>query len=214
MKIGCIFECGKDGPDIQVCRYLVDKLNSVYNNLNLNIEFKSISIGNKTNKDILFENCGPAAKKMLEIDRCEKVIILWDLYPNHKEEKPCRRQDREKILDKLNAQGVDLNRVSLVCICQEFEAWLLADHRAVENMIAELKHPHSVGKIPKCKKPDSVNKPKTRLTKIFNQELGKHRRYIDYQDAIKIAQNITDFNKIKNSESFRRFALKVTGITL
>ena len=204
MKIGFIFECGDEGPDMLVCRHLVRLLNP-------DTEFVPIGMDNKPN---LIECCGEFAKDLLRFDECEKVVIIWDLYPKHGQEKPCRHQDREKILANLQAQGVDLNRVSLVCICQEFEAWLLADHRAVENMIAELKHPHSVGKIPKCKKPDSVNKPKTRLTKIFNQELGKHRRYIDYQDAIKIAQNITDFNKIKNSESFRRFALKVTGITL
>jgi len=203
MKIGFIFECGPNGADVHVSKYLVKKLDP-------DIEFIPITLDNKKK---LIEGCGKNANLLLE-SGCVKIIIVWDLYPPWRDEKPCRHQDRESILDCLKAENIDLNRVSLVCICEELEAWLLADHRAVQDMIADLKYPHPVGKVPKFKKPDSISKPKIRLTKIFNQEIGKHRRYIDYQDAIKVAQNITDFNKIKNSESFRRFALKVTGISL
>ncbi|MDM8549509.1 DUF4276 family protein [Desulfobacterales bacterium HSG2] len=148
------------------------------------------------------------------LKECEKVIVIWDLHPPWRDEKPCRRQDRQNIFNALQSENIDLNRISLVCISEELEAWLLADHRAVKEMIAERKHPHPVGKIPKFKRPDKIPKPKTRLTKIFNQELGSRHRYVDYQHAILIAQKINDFGKIKNSESFRRFALKVTDIVL
>ncbi|MEZ4527952.1 MAG: DUF4276 family protein [Desulfobacterales bacterium] len=139
---------------------------------------------------------------------------MWDLYPPWRDSKPCRHEDRQNIFNALQTEGIELHRVSLVCICEELEAWLLADNKAVKDMIAELKHPHMVKKIQKFKNPDRIQSPRTKLTKIFNMELGSNRRYIDYQDAIKIAEKITQFDKIKNSESFRRVVLKVSGIDL
>ena len=69
MKIGFIFECGPDGPDIQVCRQLVHRLDP-------EIQFVASTLDNKKK---LVENCGPVAKVLLS--ECEKVIIVWDLYP-------------------------------------------------------------------------------------------------------------------------------------
>ena len=204
MKIGFIFECGEKGPDVKVCRHLVKLINT-------DIEFVPIELNNKPK---LIQHCGKAAKSLLELDGCEKIIIVWDLYPPWRDSKPCRHEDRQNIFHALKTERVDLHRVSLVCICEELEAWLLADNKAVRDMIAELKHPHTVKRIQKFKNPDRIQSPKTKLTKIFNMELGSNCRYIDYQYAIKIAEKITDLNRIKNSESFRRFVLKVSGIDL
>jgi hypothetical protein len=45
------------------------------------------------NKKKLVEDCGPVAKALLS--ECEKVIIVWDLYPAWREKgiKPCRHED-------------------------------------------------------------------------------------------------------------------------
>jgi hypothetical protein len=201
MKIGFIFECGPEGPDFKVCRHLVQRLDP-------QIEFVPATLDDKRN---LIEQCGAVAKSMFDQD-CQKVIIVWDLFPPWREFRPCRREDRQNIFHSLQAEGIDLNRVALVCICEELEAWLLADNRAVETIIGRRKQPYTVGRIPRFKKPDSIKNPKKRLTKIFNQELGC--RYVDYQDAHRIAANIPDFNRIRRSESFRRFALKVAGLQL
>ncbi len=207
MKIGFIFECGPKGVDVPICKYLVKKLDS-------EIKFTPITLGDKTalgdesNKKKLLQDCGKIAKLLLESDRCEKVIILWDLYPSHKEEKPCRRQDREDILARLQAEGVDLNRISLICISGEIETWLIADHRAIEDTIAYLKRPHPIEKIVKFRYPDRIKNPKKQLKKIFDKN---KLAYNEYQHPIQIAENIKDFREIKKSESFRRFALKVTG---
>ncbi len=163
--------------------------------INANIEFVPIGLDNKLK---LIENCGKAAKSLLESSGCEKVIIVWDLYPPWRDRQPCRYEDRQNIFHALQAEDIDLNCVSLVCICEELEAWLLADNNAVRDMIAELKHPHPVKRIQKFKDPDRIPNPKTKLTRIFNQEFGSNRRYIDYQDAVKIAKKITHFDKIKN----------------
>jgi hypothetical protein len=204
MKIGFIFECGPDGPDVQVCRHLVHKLDST-------IQFIPSTLDNKKK---LIEDCGPVARALLS--ECEKVIIVWDLYPAWREKgiKPCRHEDREAIFQSLQAENIDLDKVFLVCISEELEAWLLADHRAVKAMLQPLKHPHVVGRISGFPNPDRTKNPKKRLTKIFTQELGSGRRYVDYRHAIMIAREISNFNNIRRSDSFKRFALKVAGLEL
>ena len=204
MKIGFIFECGPEGPDVQVCRHLVHKLDPT-------IEFISSTLDNKKK---LVEDCGAVAKVLL--DECEKVIVVWDLYPAWREKgmKPCRHEDRLGIFQSLQSEKVDLDKVFLVCIQEELEAWLLADNRAITAMLQPLKHPHPVSRITKFPNPDTVSNPKKRLTRIFTQVLGASRRYVDYQHAIKLAREISDFNKIRRSDSFQRFALKVAGLEL
>ena len=201
MKIGFIFECGPEGPDVQVCRHLVHKLDP-------SIQFIPSTLDNKKK---LVEECGPVAKTLL--GECEKVIVVWDLYPAWREKgiKPCRYEDRQSIFQSLQSEDVDLSRIFLVCIREELEAWLLADHRSVTAMLKPLKHPHPVSRISRFSTPDSINNPKKRLTKIFTQELGPRRRYVDYLHAILIAEKISDFTKLRHSLSFQRFALKVAG---
>ena len=204
MKIGFIFECGPEGSDVQVCRHLVHKLDPT-------IEFVPSTLDNKKN---LVEDCGAVAKALLA--ECEKVIVIWDLYPAWRERgvRPCRHEDRQTIFQSLQAEKVDLKKVFLVCIQEELEAWLLADHRAVTAMLEPLKHPHPVSRISGLPNPDRIRNPKVRLTKIFTQELGPRRRYVDYRHAILIARKIQDFTKIRRSISFQRFALKVAGMEL
>jgi hypothetical protein len=80
MKIGFIFECGPDGPDVQVCCHLARLLDPT-------IQFISNTLDNKKK---LIENCGLVTKALLR--GCDKVIIVWDLYPAWREKgmKPCR----------------------------------------------------------------------------------------------------------------------------
>ena len=204
MKVGFIFECGPEGPDVQVCRHLVHKLDS-------SIEFVPSTLDNKKN---LVEDCGSVAKALL--NECEKVIVVWDLYPAWREKgmNPCRREDRLAIFQSLQAEKVDFNKVFLVCNQEELEAWLLADDRAVTAMLEPLKHPHPVSRISGFPNPDRIRNPKMRLNKIFTQELGPRRRYIDYRHALLIAREIAGFRRIRRSESFKRFALKVAGLNL
>ena len=204
MKIGFIFECGPEGPDVQVCRHLVHKLDPT-------IEFISSTLDDKKR---LVEDCGAVAKILL--NECEKVIIIWDLYPAWRPKgiKPCRYEDRQSIFQSLQAENVNLNKVFLVCIQEELEAWLLADYRAVTAMLQPLKHPHPVSRISRFSNPDNIRNPKKRLTKIFTQELGPRRRYVDYRHALLIAREIADFSKIRRSDSFKRFALKTAGLVL
>jgi len=204
MKIGFIFECGPEGSDVQVCSHLVHKLDPT-------VEFVPSTLDNKKK---LIEDCGAVAKVLL--DECKKVIVVWDLYPAWRPKgiKPCRYEDRQSIFQSLQAENVNLSKVFLVCIQEELEAWLLADHRAVTAMLQPLKHPHPVSRISRFSTPDSIRNPKKRLTRIFTQELGPRRRYVDYRHALLIAKEIADFSRIRRSDSFKRFALKVGGLEL
>jgi hypothetical protein len=201
MKIGFIFECGPEGPDVQVCRHLVHRLDPT-------VAFVPSTLDNKKK---LIEECGAVANALL--NECEKVIVVWDLYPAWRERgiKPCRYEDRQAIFKSLQAEEVDLDKVFLVCIKEMLEAWLLADHRAVTAMLQPLKHPHPVSRISRFSNPDSIRNPKKRLTRIFTQELGPRRRYVDYRHALLIARQIADFTKIRRSNSFQRFRSKVAG---
>jgi hypothetical protein len=199
MKIGMIFECGPKGADWQVCEFLVRKLNP-----NIDIHQPPTTLTDKKN---LIQNCGKSTKILLK-QGCDRVIIIWDLDPPWGG-KSCRKSDRDKIFKSLNKSNVDINRVYLVCIERELEAWLLADHRPLKELLKKYNHPHPLrGKLRSYKNPDQVQNPKGKLIDIFNQTTG--RKYEDHFHAIQIIQNLSDFQKLKNSPTFRRFALKTT----
>jgi hypothetical protein len=194
-----MFECGPKGPDEMVCRRLVEILDC------------GVCVAARTlnNKKQLIEDCGKTARLLLE--DCEKVIVVWDLHPPWRNTAPCLKEDREKIFSAMEEAGVDLGKVALVCIHEELEAWLVADDRALTAFIRRRKHPHPVGRIPRSwrRNPDHVSKPKTKLTQLFQKELGGRRRYIDYQDAEPIAALIQDTSRLRRSPSFTRFMEKV-----
>jgi hypothetical protein len=199
MKVGMIFECGPQGADKQVCEYLAKKLIP-------DLKIVSVTLTNKKN---LLEECGSATASLLKA-RCEKVLIIWDLYPpwGQKGQRPCRKTDREAILKSLAGEGIAENApVCLVCVEQELEAWLVADGSAIGNLLSRPTH---LVKVDDQKKPDTVVNPKKYLVQVFEQNAG--RRYNDIVDAIKIARQITSWNKITRSPTFQRFAIKLSGL--
>lgn len=199
MKIGFILECGLNGADLQVCKLLVSRIDS-------NIEFIGVTLDNKPK---LINGCGVAAKQLFK-DGCDKVFIIWDLYPNWRTDnsKPCRKEDRDNIFSSLNAAEVPPGNVNLVCIEQELEAWLLADGRAISAFLSK---PTKTVSIDHEKNPDQVNNPKKKLNQHFTQNRGNSFNYIDYMHAEKLIRLTPDFTKLRRSESFKRFYLKLTG---
>jgi hypothetical protein len=190
-----------DGPDKKVCEYLVGRLQQ-------GIEVVTITLGDKRN---LTAKCGETAALLLGDRNCERVVIVWDLYPPwRRREKPCRRDDREVIFGALLEAGVATENVHLVCIREELEAWLIADNRALATALLRL-----TGRAPRItevRRPDSVSKPKERLMRIFREHA--HRQYQGYDHAIKIIRELPNLNKIRRSISFARFALKATDRAL
>ncbi|MGK7873814.1 MAG: hypothetical protein AB4426_11040 [Xenococcaceae cyanobacterium] len=76
MKVGMIFECGPNGADKAVCEHLVRMLKP-------DIEISSVTLNNKPN---LLSDCGDAAASLLG-EGCDRIVIIWDLYPPWRERK-------------------------------------------------------------------------------------------------------------------------------
>ena len=199
MKVGMIFECGPQGADRKVCEHLAKRIRP-------DLEIKSATLDNKPN---LIADCGIVAAQLLA-DGCERVVIIWDLYPawRVRGEKPCRKEDREDIAASLNSANVNLEMIELVCIEEELEAWLLADNRAISDVLSRPTHKVN---IKQQRHPERGN-PKTRLTKLFSEYSG--RPYRDLKHAEMLAKAIPDMRRIKKVETFRRFALKVVDVEL
>jgi hypothetical protein len=192
-----IFECGPAGADKVVCELLAQRLES-------GVQIISVTLDNKPK---LLADCGQAAAGLLE-DGCERIIIVWDLYPPWRENKakPCQKEDRQAIAQSLKKANVKSKHVYLVCIKEELEAWLIADGRALSEVLSRPAH---LVKVPDTKKPDQTSKPKTKLMKLFQQNSGKP--YSDRIHARLIVEALPDLNRINRCASFVRFAVKATG---
>ena len=201
MKIGLILECGPDGPDQHVCKRLISLL----------LPDAEVSFTTLINKPRLLRECGPSAASHFK-EGCDRVLIMWDLYPAWREggEKPCRYQDRAAILHSLEAAQVDAASVSLICIHEELEAWLLADGRALSACFSTKNRPVTIGD---HKNPERISNPKGKLSQII-RENKCGQKYEDHIHAKKIAEHITDWTRLRRCETFRRFAKKVADIDL
>lgn len=196
MKVGFIFECGPNGADKQVCEHLARLLVPT-------IEIRSITLENKPN---LLAGCGQFAAGLLSDDGCDRVLVVWDLFPawRLKGAKPCRREDREAIFQSLQQARVPPERVQLICIQEELEAWLIADGRGLTQVLSKPPHPF---KIAECKYPERQKNPKKLPTQIFQSRGG---RYVDYVDAVRIIKGFPDLNRLRRRcSTFARFEAKL-----
>jgi hypothetical protein len=203
-RVGFIFECGRDGPDYQVCNHFLGRLNQ---QITLVPRFLD-------NAERLLNECGDVAASLLQIEKCDRIVVAWDLEPAWGGD-ACRHDDKERAIASLRGAKVQLSKVDLLCIEQELESWLMADRRALEKVIGRYKHPHVLGAMPDYKVPDSqIGRPKTELISLFQRELGRGGKYVDRKHAILLAKSIPDWTKIRRSESFRRFAEKAARVKL
>jgi hypothetical protein len=188
-RVGIILECGPDGADVQVCRFLARLLAP-------NLEPVPVTLGNKP---ALLRDCGAAAAQLLA-EACVGVLIVWDLYPPWRERKPCRREDREAIGQSLATAGVGLDRAALVCIQEELEAWLIADGRALSAVLSTPTHPV---RVKDARKPERCRNPKKALNRVFKQHTGKP--YVDRWHAIQIVRQLPDLTRLGKLATFERF---------
>jgi hypothetical protein len=190
MKLGLILECSKQGTDHQVYEYVIKKLCHA-------IEIVVVPSGS-TNKPGMIAKCGIVAKTLMEADQCNKVSILWDLIPAWGGT-ACRKDDVEAITCNLNAANVDLSKIKLICIEPELEGWLIVEGTAITKYKTDICHPHPVKKFNGVKLSAKSNDSKKTISKYLG------RRYNDISEAIRIAKNIDDFDKLaRKHESFAR----------
>ncbi len=198
MKIGMIFECGPHGADKKVCEHLAGRLDA-------QLQIKSVTLDNKPN---LISQCGQAAAILLK-EGYERIVIIWDLYPPWREEKPCRKEDREAIIKSVTDAQVPLKCVHLICIIEELEAWLLADERAIKTVLTALTHPHPIRRVRRVTVTELVSNPKKSLIKTFRAHSCP--AYSDLIHAERLVKAMPDLKRIKGCDSFVRFAERVTG---
>ncbi|HVA46688.1 MAG TPA: hypothetical protein VNH11_10025 [Pirellulales bacterium] len=74
MKVGILVECGPDGMEHHMCRR-VGELLAHETGLDLEVDVVPMD-----NKERLLEECGTAARDLLE-NGCDRVVILWDERP-------------------------------------------------------------------------------------------------------------------------------------
>lgn len=195
-KIGFIFECGPQGADKQVCEYLAKQVRT-------GITPVSRTLDDKT---ILLREAGKVAAALFE-DGCERVLIIWDLRPAWPDTKvkPCRKSERDAILEAVAQAGVAGRPVFLVCVEQELESWLLADETKIAAYLSTPAHAYPV-KI--TKKPDRVHNPKSVMMNHF--KMAKGSKYDDRIHAIKVLMATdTNLKKLRRSTSFARFEGKL-----
>lgn len=199
MKVGFIFECGPQGADKQICEYIAAQLIP-------NIKMKSRTLDNKHN---LLEDAAKVAATLLA-DACDKVLIVWDLRPSwpNKNNKPCRKHERDALLQSLANAKLTNKPIYLVCVEQELESWLLADETKINTFLSTPAHPYSEAK--RVAKPDRVPNPKSKIINHFRAARGL--RYEDRIHAIKVLSCETfDIKKMRRSETFKRFESKLVS---
>ena len=201
-KIGLLVESGPSGLEAIVCRRICDLLNAQHN-----VDF-DVDVVPMDNKRRLLNECGSASQALL-VGGCERVIILWDERPAWptSNEKLCWHRDRQFAIGSLNAAGLDLSRVHLVCIEREFESWLLFDHGMLSRVLSRPTHPVS---FPKQSHPDRNINPKGTVTSKFRELAGQ--TYVDLVFARRFAEEIDSLSRLLRCATFKRFASRLAGI--
>jgi len=159
MKVGYVLECGPDGADMKVLRHLTSMINP-----EAEFDYEALSV-----KTVLLRDSGKAAKRLIGAG-CDKIFIVWDLFPAWREDKgkPCRHEDKETIKSSLAAHQIPENNIHLLCIEEELESWIIADGRALSRFLSK---PHRQVNIDSQKNPDRIKDPKGILW--YSPKLGQ-----------------------------------------
>ncbi len=218
MKVGMILECCEDGADEKVYLYLAGLLRS-------DLEITPMPLDSKGK---LKQKCAQTVKGLLCIDKCEKVLIIWDYHPSQwgdegtqnrkNNRKMCPIEDRnliETILKEAKSEDEEklftdeeLARVEYLCVQHELETLFLFDTQALSDYISKLAdRPCTVKNVTK---PGFRDRPKIVLRGIFEEHLGRTHTYNDRIDAEKLIKSI-DIGKLKRCSPYQKFKKRIQG---
>ena len=195
--IGIICEGGPGFEDEQILTHLATQI----------VGHRNVICLPQGNKPTLFAECGRVARRLIDTDGCEKVLVVWDLEPSHNEGGPCRRTDRHKVFESLAMAGLkDHPCIFVLCIEKELETWLLADGAAIATVLHRPPYPRP--RVPNAKTVGAGN-PKGRLKRIFKVH-GRGRQFDPKTDGPAIAKALpTNFGALGGLATFRRFGRKL-----
>ena len=200
MKVGFIVECGPQGAESKVIPHLARMIEATLDIVD------PITLNSKR---LLKENCGRWTKALFDRG-CARVLIIWDLQSDwgEYEGRGCRHDDKEAIFQSLRNAGLPStdNRIQLVCIEKMLESWLIADERALSDLLST--ETHKI-KIKRVKSPESIADPKAVLITLFRKSGSRSHRYEDRIHAFLIAQRIRDLARLRRLKSFKRFEEKL-----
>jgi hypothetical protein len=210
MMIGFIVECAQLGPE----EVLMNEVMRCFRPNDKPIVLPKI------NKGSLLTNAVTDAAKLIK-QGCAKVFVLWDWHPleagwgetkKRWREGDCR-MEAATLRSKLNKAGFTKNKVVLVCVTQEVEAWALADRNAIkERLRTRLKThlpPHI--DVPKTRRPEEESDPERRLENIF---LRNEVSMVKHQDVPEIFRNAARncFHEWDVCPAFARFVDHLVGV--
>lgn len=206
MRVGFVLECGEDGAEHAVFKYLVAKLRPAVTPVFVFMN----------NKGALFRGCAAKVEGLFDIERCVRVFVVWDLIPpevlDAAKKKSCKAE-RAELLAKLRPEDRSPERTTLLCISQELEAWLLADGTAIDDFLFAKKASTHRDKKPIAddKKPEREPNPKKRIGKLFDEARGGSFEYSDIDHAIEIVKR-ANLSKYERAPSFARFKAKLAEL--
>jgi hypothetical protein len=201
-RLGLVLECDTGGPDELVFRCLARRLSTEGNEP----EVYPVCLGSK----LLEEEAISRAEALVEIDKCDLVLIVWDQKPLWTQIKARNCIDEANHMRGFlaNVKAPVRKHIRLLCLTWELETWLIAEDRAVREYLSKPEHSCD---FTAPKKLDKVDDPKSHLNKAFTTFRGRSRRYEDRIEAIQIVQKWPDLNRVLKVPSFRRFTKLLTN---
>lgn len=177
--VGIIAE---DDSDIEVLKYFASKLTS-----------RRFSVSKFTGK-----GCGPLKRKTsgwckaLIHKGCSSVVLVHD---RDRYDEKTLRHELERLIE-----GVNMRMKVVVIPCEELEAWLLSDMRA-------LKQGMNLATMPKAiHHPEIIDSPKEHIGKLVrSHSKNKSKQYVNTVHNLLIAKAISVSTISRRCPSFRHF---------
>jgi len=197
-RIGFVVESPLDGADHKILNFVAKVQRP---------DIEPVFRFNK-NKGELFRMCRDQVSGLIQIEKCESVFVVWDLWPC---DEHLQKKGKASCVNEVNYVKDLLDasvraKAILLCITYEMDAWLLPDGAAVQKALST--KAHSASRISDDKNPEHHVDPKVILDRHFKNN-GKPSGYQQVAWGPKIMSH-ANFQKIeRRCPSFARLLDKL-----
>lgn len=187
-KIGIITEAPKGSGDEKVFRWLVEQFCSGMN---------PVIVDNRNKRDLL-NNCIDQIALLLSNDKCERVLVIYDLMPRFQPKSYETPVDpKADIQQRIQSNQLPSEKIEFICISQMLETWLIADEDAFPNYMARRKK--------KIYEPFNGGKSQLHNPKPKNLILDCYKFYNSVTDALEIMKQSNLKTVGRRCPSFSQF---------